>query len=66
MTIDFESFTPELLRLHPTEKGSRPGIGAWVAEMDFGVPPAVAEVLRAVVDAGWRPQKRNCYYQCIE
>jgi len=52
MTIDFESFTPELLRRHPTEKWSRPGIGAWVAEMDFGVPPAVAEVLRAVVDAG--------------
>ena len=51
MTIDFESFTPELLRRHPTEKWSRPGIGGWVGEVDFGVPPPVAGVLRAGVGA---------------
>lgn len=52
MSLDFESFTPE--RLHgSSEKWSRPGaIGAGVAEMDFGIAPAIAEVVRGAVDAG--------------
>ncbi|HOJ53090.1 MAG TPA: cyclic dehypoxanthinyl futalosine synthase [Phycisphaerae bacterium] len=24
------------------------------------------DIRRLIADAGWRPQKRNCYYQCIE
>ncbi len=52
MPIDFEAFTPERLRRHPTEKWAVPGIGAWVAEMDFGVAPEVAAAVRTVVDAG--------------
>ncbi|MGM0384683.1 MAG: MalY/PatB family protein [Actinomycetota bacterium] len=52
MSIDFESFTPE--RLHGrSEKWSRgDAIGAGVAEMDFGIAPAIADVLRESVDAG--------------
>lgn len=50
--MDFESFTAERLR-HASEKWSHPtAIGAGVAEMDFGVAPAIGTVLRDAVGAG--------------
>jgi len=53
VTIDFDSFTPDALRRHPTEKWCEPDvIGAGVAEMDFGVAPEVAAAVRTAVDAG--------------
>lgn len=52
--MDFASFTPEYLQRAERLKWQVPtgGIGAWVAEMDYGVAPAIAEVLRGMVDAG--------------
>ena len=51
---DFDQITIEQLRRAGGTKWTRfpDAIGAWVAEMDFGVPESVAEVLRRAVDDG--------------
>lgn len=52
--MDFNAFTPEFLTRADRLKWQVPsgGIGAWVAEMDFGIPPAVTEALNGMVEAG--------------
>lgn len=52
--MDFASFTPEYLTRAERLKWQVPpgGIGAWVAEMDFGVSPAITEALERLVHAG--------------
>lgn len=52
--MDFTSFTPERLARADRLKWQVPagGIGAWVAEMDYGISPAIAEVLQHMVAEG--------------
>ncbi len=51
---DFSDYTPERMREHGSLKWTaHPGsIGAWVAEMDFGVAPAIAELIRHQAASG--------------
>lgn len=49
------SLTPEQLRTRGSLKWTAPAegrIGAWVAEMDFGFAPPVAEAVRSVAETG--------------
>ena len=53
MPIDFESFTPARLRRTERLKWSHPQrMGAWVAEMDFGVAPEITAALLPHVTEG--------------
>lgn len=51
----FDALTPEVMRSRGSLKWTQYDgdvIGAWVAEMDLGTAPAVAEVLRRAVEDG--------------
>ena len=51
--IDFDAITEERLRESGAMKWARPGkIGVFVAEMDFGLAPAIAAELHRMVDHG--------------
>lgn len=55
LTRAFDALTPQIMRERGSLKWSHyPGdvIGAWVAEMDLGTAPAVAEVLQRAVAEG--------------
>ena len=52
VSIDFESFTPERLQGTSEKWSRRDAIGAGVAEMDFGIAPAIRAVLREAVEDG--------------
>lgn len=51
---DFTPYSPEHMARKNTAKwGAFPGmIGAWIAEMDFGIPPAVADTLQRCATEG--------------
>lgn len=52
--MSFDAITAEALRASGGMKWRKyhGALGAFIAEMDFGVPPAVAQALRDAVDAG--------------
>ncbi|MDO8382351.1 MAG: MalY/PatB family protein [Microbacterium sp.] len=54
MTLDFDALTEDDLRNAGSVKWTNfPGtIGAWVAEMDFGLAPPIKEALKTALDRG--------------